>query len=103
MSETITIQAKSWTSRNGQHRRYLNDWLPALFGFKVERYKTGNIGCAELGGERISNRRAGQLLGVKVWLDDDDEIHVDYNEQGRVLTDAQIREAVAAATIETVN
>lgn len=35
----------------------------------VDRYKTGNISHAELNGEEISHRWAGELLSAKVWIE----------------------------------
>lgn len=35
----------------------------------VDRYKTGNISYAELNGEEISHRWAGELLAAKVWIE----------------------------------
>lgn len=75
MTQTITLN--NWTARNGQTRRYVDGWHK-LVGLEIDRYKTGNISSASVNGESISNGTAGRLLGVKVWLDDTDEVHVDY-------------------------
>ncbi|MFK5641175.1 hypothetical protein ACIA30_02670 [Lactobacillus delbrueckii subsp. bulgaricus] len=43
----------------------------------VDRYKTGNISHAELNGEEISHRWAGELLAAKVWIEvSDGSLHV---------------------------
>jgi translation initiation factor IF-1 len=77
MNDTITPDINDWTSRTGQHRRYINNWTD-IVGLDVELYGTGNIRWATLDGREISNSRAGAIRSAKVWLDDADTIHVDY-------------------------
>ena len=96
MTTTPTITLNSWTARNGQTRRYVNGWEP-LVGLEVTRYKTGNISGASVNGEGISNAAAGRLLGIKVWIDDADVVHVDHwRDEHCSLTPAAIIAAVKA-------
>lgn len=82
-----TIHLNSWTGRNGQRRRYVAD-VPALIDLKVERYSTGSIRFAHLNGEMISNTAAGGLMLLKVWVDDNDEVHLDgWTDRGAVSLD----------------
>lgn len=60
------IGGKVWTALDGTTRYYLNNWA-SLIDFDVNRYGSGNIRSATLGGERISNAAAGRLLRSKVW------------------------------------
>ena len=61
------IGGTPWTSnRTGEQRVYLNDW-PTLIGLDIERYKSGSVRSATLGGREISNRRVGQLAAVTVY------------------------------------
>lgn len=92
---STTLDISSWTARNGQTRRYIKNW-PELVGLEYDTYKTGNIRSASLRGEPLSNTKCSGLLGIKVWLDDADEVHVDYN-SGRTITDAEIIAAVKEA------
>lgn len=70
--EQITaLGGREWTSRQGQHRVYLNgpDWAP-LAGLDIDWYGTGSIRSVGLAGHSISNSKAGRLLSSsKVWLD----------------------------------
>jgi len=63
------IGGRRWT-KNGHDRVYFNNW-PELIGLEINRYRTGNISCAFLDGEQISNRQAGLLLNMinKVYWD----------------------------------
>ena len=71
-----TLNLNEWTARNGQRRRYVNNWLE-IFGFEATYYKTGNIASATINGGDLSNAAATRLKGVKVWIDDQDAVHVD--------------------------
>lgn len=97
---TTTPDLNEWTGRNGQTRRYVNNWT-SIIGLDITYYKTGNIRHATWDGEAISNTSANALLGTKVWLDSDDTVHVDRH-PGRPgdkngLTAELIRERVTAA------
>lgn len=63
------IGGRRWI-KGGHDRIYFNNW-PELIGLEINRYKTGNISCAFLDGELISNRQAGLLLNMinKVYWD----------------------------------
>ena len=95
------LQLNEWVHpRTGETRRYVQNW-PELIGLEIARYNTGNISGAWLNGEKIPNNRAGSILAVKVWLDENDEIHVD-NVKPRVeayIHGYEIKEAVAAAYV----
>ena len=62
---------KEW-QKNGMHRIYFNN-LAELRGLECTHYKTGNISSAYLGGEKISNGRAREIMTTldsgKVWYD----------------------------------
>jgi hypothetical protein len=59
-------------------RHYVQN-LPELIGLELTYYKTGNISSARLNREHCSNTRAYREIGEcgRVWLDDNDVIHVD--------------------------
>lgn len=95
MTATQTITLNTWTPNNGKARRYVNGWLD-LFGFEVERYKTGNIRFASLRDQSISNTKARSLMAVKVWLDDNDTVHVDYHRDTDLISTDDIKAAVLA-------
>lgn len=68
--QMLAIAGKPWTSGNGKTRVYFNDW-PQMIGLEIDRYRTGNISDATLGGKHISNAAAGRLLaGTKVYWED---------------------------------
>lgn len=54
-----------WT-KNGMDRLYIN---ATRLGLELEYYNTGNIKYAELNGERISNRKGGELKATKNYID----------------------------------
>lgn len=62
-----------WTGY-GKHRIYINTSTQcAILDLEIERYKTGNIKFATLGGEKTSNRFATKILygPGKFWYDCD--------------------------------
>lgn len=66
--QMIAIGGKLWNDRV-----YLNEpvWAP-MIELEIERYRTGNISSATLGGQRISNAKATRYLASKVfWVDGD--------------------------------
>jgi hypothetical protein len=65
----IAIGGRRW-QKAGKDRVYLNGW-EEFAGIEVDRYGTGNIASATLGGRAIANGRAGKLLTAidKVWFD----------------------------------
>ncbi len=70
---TTTLDLNTWTHPGtGEVRLYVNN-LAEVIGLDVSFYKTGNVSSAALDGERISNSKAAQLLGVKVWLLDGED------------------------------
>lgn len=88
------MQLSEWTSSKGQTRYYVNGWTEAV-GLEVERYKTGSIRFAYLDGEHISNAEAYRILDIRVWIDTDDQVHVDHNRSD--LSSDRIVEVVRAA------
>ena len=51
-------------------RYYVNaEHLESIFGLAVDFYKTGNIRSAALNGEGLSNRKAADLMGQKIYFD----------------------------------
>lgn len=63
MSQLQEMGATRWTK--GEHDRlYLNEAAAKLIGLEISYYNTGNISYAKLDGEKISNRRAGELSAV---------------------------------------
>lgn len=96
MTDTTALDLNTWTARNGQTRRYVNNWQQ-IVGFDVERYNSGNIRYAAIGGREISNRQAALLAQTKVWIDDNDVIHVDNfaAREDKTITPNAIRAAIA--------
>lgn len=84
--------------RNGQVRRYINDWHEAV-GIEVEYYNSGNVREAALDGYRISNA-AFQHLDVKIWLDENDHIHIDYLGRKSPLSEEELRERIEKTLAE---
>ena len=51
-------------------RIYIDDKdLKAVFGLKIEYYKTGNIKSAILNGDKLSNNKAYGLLRNRIYFD----------------------------------
>lgn len=83
----------------GQYRRYIDfdAWTKAA-GFDIYLYNTGNIHWAFYKGEKFANGRAACLRSVKVWIDEDEQVHVDrWSERVDVTTADQVRADVQAA------
>lgn len=101
-STATTVKAilSEWTDSRGHVRRYCSN-VAEIIGLEVDRYKTGNIATATVNGVGISNSAAGRLLAVKVWLDSDNQVHVDRWADGPeryVITKDALAEAVRNAT-----
>lgn len=80
-----------WTHPStGKVRRYINDWHEEA-GIEVEYYNSGNVREAALDGYKISNA-AFKHLDAKLWLDEDDNLHVDYLGRKSPLTEEELRE-----------
>lgn len=61
--EDLGIEA--W-EKGDMKRYYINvEHFAAVFGLEIYRYNSGNICGAHLNGEKISNNRAGKLIGAK--------------------------------------
>ena len=76
---------KIWTGRpwfhptTGEKRRYIpmETWTE-LAGIEIDYYNSGNISFAAYKGEPFANSRAAALRAAKVWVDEDDQVHVDH-------------------------
>lgn len=92
------LGGKPWMKTDGTVRVYLNDdvWAP-MIGLSVERYRTGNVCSARLGGERISNAKATRYLASKVFWEAG-RIYVTGELERDGLTDA-ITNAVSRAIV----
>lgn len=53
--------ARRWT-KYGKDRIYLSDLDKTFVGLDIDYYKTGNVCCAKLNGEEISNSKANDIL-----------------------------------------
>lgn len=66
------LGGKEWISGNN-HRIYFNNLSKYYDGLNVSRYGTGNISSATLGGEKLSNTKARELMSEldngKLWYD----------------------------------
>lgn len=71
-TETLSAVGGTLWERGSMRRVYFND-LEGLLGLEVSRYGSGNISYAYLNGEKLSNRRARDLVReldfAKVWWD----------------------------------
>lgn len=95
------LDKKEWKKSNGETRWYINNWQDLIDDLTVHRNKTGKVSYVELFGQEISNSRFWKCIApTKVWLDEDEEIHIDYCQDGTVRT--LIREAVEKALSEEV-
>lgn len=96
MTTHIAPEINSWTARNGQVRRYINNWQE-LAGIEVSYYKTGSVSEVLIDGEEVSNRKGGMTASGKVWLDADGELHFDYHAADGLLSVDEKRERITAA------
>ena len=78
MTSLKEVKLRYWRKPGGGNRHYVQN-LPELIGLELTYYKTGNISSARLNREHCSNTRAYREIGEcgRVWLDDNDVIHVD--------------------------
>lgn len=98
-TSTTTPDINSWTARNGQVRRYINNWAE-LAGIYVTTYKTGNVSSVSIDDYDgvVSNRKGAATAGGKVWIDSDDALHFDYhNEYNGLLSVTEKRARIVAA------
>lgn len=85
-----------WTHPGtGKVRRYINDW-DAEVGFEVGYYNTGNVKWATLDGVGISNSLYKKTT-AKIWLDEDDNLHIDGLSSRAALTEEELRERLTKA------
>lgn len=78
MTTTLELDFNEWVHpTTKQVRRYVNNWTD-ICGLEVDYYKSGNVSSAALNGEHIPNVRAVAIMCAKVWLDEADQVHVDY-------------------------
>lgn len=79
-----SMEGNAWKKNNMRRVYYSLDKLCNLIGFEFSTYKTGNISCAYIDGEKISNTRAKDiyytLLNMKIYFDFTDyEFHCKNN------------------------
>lgn len=76
MAITENITLNHWTKGN-HDRTYINEWEETA-GLEIDRYKTGNISQASLKDVgKISNREAGRLLNLAIYIDNKTgELHI---------------------------
>lgn len=100
----LALGGRTWTGRTGVTRVYLNEdvWAP-LIGLEVDRYKTGNVSYATLNGYPLSNAKATELLGIRVYVQDD-RLHMEIPSRWRMdITPAQIAERIIAAAAQSTD
>ena len=67
-----------WQARDGSIRYYVNDWED-MIGLKISYYKTGNVSSVVFQNYPMSNNHYNKYIsGTKVWIDENNGIHVDY-------------------------
>lgn len=74
-----------WTKYD-MDRLYIN---AETLGLEASYYKSGNVSYAEYRGEKISNRRAGDMLCSKIWIDVETGKLCSKNADSELLADAQ--------------
>lgn len=73
----IALGGRRW-QKNGMDRVYINDWAP-FAGIEIDRYRSGNIASASIGGRGVANSRIASIVGAiaKVWFDTtDNRLHI---------------------------
>lgn len=81
----------AWRARDGSIRYYVNDWQD-MIGLEVRHYKTGNVSSVYFQDYQMSNNHYNKYIsGTKVWIDENDGIHVDY------CRDSEIESAIIEA------
>ena len=95
------VETRSWTHpRTGENRRYVQNWKE-IIEFEVGYSNAGNVTYSTLKGEKVAHARAASLLNVKVWLDSQNNIHVDHlSGKGATLISA---ERIIADIAEALN
>ncbi|WP_297746321.1 hypothetical protein [uncultured Tessaracoccus sp.] len=99
MDDIITPDIAEWTKPGtGQVRRYVNNWNE-LAGIWVNYYKSGNVCGVVIDDfeDSVSNRKGGATAAGKVWLDEDDVLHLDYHSDSSLLTKDEKRARITAA------
>lgn len=90
MTESIIkkFEAKGFTrwTKYDMDRLYIN---AETLGLEASYYKSGNVSYAEYRGEKISNRRAGDMLCSKIWIDVETGKLCSKNADSELLADAQ--------------
>lgn len=62
------VELSSWRKPGTDEVRLYVQNIHEIIGLDIERYNTGNISSASLGGETISNSKAYEIVDVKVFL-----------------------------------
>lgn len=79
-------QLREWNPRQGPRRRYINNWK-AVVGITLRPWRNGrgfseaSINGVDLDSSSTSGklrRNAFRAKEMKVWLDDDDQVHIDH-------------------------
>lgn len=97
----ITVALNEWTDSKGQVRRYVNNWR-YLLGIEIAYHDTGSVKDVLVDGAHVSNSDGQRILATKVWLDSDDQVHVDrYDVVNVPLTAEDIKTRIAAIYAES--
>lgn len=82
----------AWRARDGSIRYYVNDWQD-MIGLEVRHYNTGNVSSVYFRDYQMSNNHYNKYISrTKVWIDENDGVHVDYCEDDEI--ESAIIEAV---------
>lgn len=103
-AQLVAAGGRRWEGHNGDVRFYFNLDLPALLGWEIHRYNTGNVSSASKDGARVGNTKAAaamsRLSSAKFWFEVADAKFLQ-----RGLTDSEaasvkqaVIEAIAAGT-----
>lgn len=89
----MTTKINEWKKKDGEIRRYVNDWWE-LVGIEYNTYKTGNVSYSARNGEAFAHGRMRILLNAKVWIDEQNEVHLDYFDGCDIVSEGEVIRAV---------
>ena len=96
-SIATTADIRDWTRPGTDEvRRYIENW-GELVGIEIYRRRNGNISEAYVDGDKVSVRTAITVISGKVWIDADDNLHLDDHRVSDILDVATKRERLLAA------
>lgn len=98
-STTTAADIRSWTKPGtDETRRYINNWAE-LAGIEVDYYKSGNVSSVSIADYdgNVSNAKGSLTAAGKVWLDDADNLHLDYHKPGSLLSEDEKRARLVTA------